>query len=297
MTEDSSTDWRTVVARPIDRDFFQPLSAAAALEVAAASTCGPLRPVNTDHYLALRIGRTQETLLSSLSVQDLPAPFSESAYALLVADGLGNRGAGARASRVVLSAMAHLAIRHGRWNVRVDPENVHEITEQSQMLWQRAHEALVRAARGDRKLSDMAASVTGVYIAGADLFFAHVGHAKAFLFRDGTLIPLTSDHTRNAQRSDDSQEITTDFAHEIVRLLGRRGDPGVDVEHVKLADADRVLLCTNGLTDAVNPNDIANTLALQRRPADDCQRLIELAAAARAADDVTVVVADYRLRA
>ena len=58
---------------------------------------------------------------------------------------------------------------------------------------------------------------------------------------------------------------------------------------------DRLLLCTNGLTDAVSDNDIASMLALQRRPADDCQRLIDLARAARGADDVTVMVADYQL--
>jgi serine/threonine protein phosphatase PrpC len=46
----------------------------------------------------------------------------------------------------------------------------------------------------------------------------------------------------------------------------------------------------------VSLNDIAATLSLQRRPEDDCQRLIELATSARAADDVTVIVADYQLQ-
>jgi protein phosphatase len=54
-------------------------------------------------------------------------------------------------------------------------------------------------------------------------------------------------------------------------------------------------LCTNGLTDVVSLDDIAATLSLQRRPEDDCQRLIELATAARGVDDVTVLVADYQL--
>ena len=59
---------------------------------------------------------------------------------------------------------------------------------------------------------------------------------------------------------------------------------------------DRLLLCTNGLTDVVSRDPIADTLALSRPPHDDCQQLIDLARAAGSPDDVTVMVADYRLR-
>ena len=84
------------------------------------SDCGKVAAHNTDHYLALRLGRLQETLASSLSAGDLPARFEEYAYAMVVADGLGEEGAGARASRVALSTLAHLAVRYGRWNVRIE---------------------------------------------------------------------------------------------------------------------------------------------------------------------------------
>ena len=57
MTDASSTQWRDIVSRPLDADPFRPLSAAATVEVAAASMCGRLRPLNTDHYLAIRLGR------------------------------------------------------------------------------------------------------------------------------------------------------------------------------------------------------------------------------------------------
>src|ERR1041385_6647767 len=70
MTDDPNASWRSVVARPIERDAFHPLSSVVALEIAAASMSGTLRPVNTDHYLALKIGRTQETVLSSLAAAD-----------------------------------------------------------------------------------------------------------------------------------------------------------------------------------------------------------------------------------
>jgi len=299
--EDPNVQWRGVLSQPVDVEPFQSPSSTASLYLAAASVCGRLRPQNTDHYLAIRLGRLQETLLSSLTPADLPPRFEEFGYAMLVADGLGERGAGARASRVALSALAHLAIRYGRWNVRVDAESIAEITEQGAFLYRRVHDAVLEATRADSKLADMATSMTAMYVAGADLFFANVGHSKGFLYRDGGLFQLTTDHTLEHQRGDASKPMAMghakkDFTHVVTDTVGGRPQLDVAIEHIDLLNGDRLLLCSNGLTDAVGENDIAATLALQRRPEDDCQRLIDLANHARAADDVTVMVADYRIR-
>ena len=296
--DDPNVQWRSVISQPVDITPFRPLSSTASVQVAALSVCGKLRPHNTDHYLAIRLGRMQETITSSLGTADLPPRFEEFGYALLVADGLGDRGSGARASRIALSALAHLAIRYGRWNVRVDSESIAEITEHGAFLYRRVHDALLEASRADDRLADMATSLTAMYIAGADLFFANVGHSKGFLFRDGGLFQLTTDHTTEQQRlpisAPSGADSRRDFAHVVTKVVGGDADLDVAIEHVDLLTGDRLVLCTNGLTDAVGLNDIAGTLALKRRPEDDCQRLIEMATAARSADDVTVMVADYQ---
>lgn len=301
MSEDPNVVWRSTLSRPLEREVFQPLSAIATVEVAAASICGFVRPHNTDHYLAIRLTRAQDTLLSSLAESDLPQPFTEYGYAFAVADGLGERDVGARASRVVLSTLAHLTIRLGKWNVRVTPAIAREITDLGEYFYRRAHEALREARRSDPALADMSASITAVYIAGGDLFFAHVGHAKAFLYREGSLVQLTTDHTVDRERVDARGPVavsrqTQDFTHEISNVIGGHAEPRIDIEHFEVFTGDRLLLCTNGLTDVLSEQEIAGVLALQRRPADDCQRFIELAQAAHAPDDVTAMVADYRLR-
>jgi len=301
MINESKAHWRSVVSQPVEIADFHPLSSALAVEVAAASVCGRLRPHNTDHYLAIRFGRLQETIVTSLAAADLPPRFEEYAYAMLVADGLDESGAGARASRVALSTLAKLAIRYGRWNVRADPETLADIVEQGEVFYRRVNDEVLRDSRSDLTLADMATSVTALYIAESNLIFAHVGHSKAFLFRNGCLTQLTKDHTtehpdppRPGPRPERPQ---ADYVHFVTRSVG--GDPAgpdVEIEHIKLATGDRLLLCTNGLTDVVNKDPIADTLALRRPPHDDCQRLIELARAAGSPDDVTVMVADYRLR-
>ena len=299
MINESKKHWRAVVSQPVEFADFHPLSSALAVEVAAASVCGRLRPHNTDHYLAIRFGRLQETVVTSLAAADLPPRFEEYAYAMLVADGLDDSGAGARASRVALSTLAKLAIRYGRWNVRADPETLADIVEQGEFFYRRANDEVLKASRADLALTDMATSLTALYIAEGDLIFAHVGHTKAFLFRNGCLTQLTRDHTLDQQPPGEqpSERPKADYRHFVTRSVGGGpAGPDVEIEHVKLTIGDRLLLCTNGLTDAVSRDPIADTLALSRPPHDDCQRLIDLARTAGSPDDVTVMVADYRLR-
>ncbi len=292
-------EWRAVLARPLTSP---PLPSIVELDVGARSDCGKVQPHNTDHYLAIRLGRVQQTIVTSLATTDLPADFEESGYGLLVADGIGEQSAGIRASRVALSAVAHLAIQFGRWNVRGSDSPADTIA-QGELFYRRANDAVLEASRSDERLAGMAASMTAVYIAGIDLFFAHVGHTKAFLFRDGALIRLTTDHTLreeelNAQGPRRLTDSKLDAAHVVTETLGGCiGGPKVDIEHVRLWSGDRVLLATNGLTDTLSDDQIADVLALRRRPSDDCQHLIDQALAAGGPDNVTVLLADYRIRA
>jgi protein phosphatase len=305
MSGDDMTDvaWRAILATRLDVSRFQPVSSIVEVDVGARSDCGLVRSYNTDHFLALQIGRVQRTLCTSLAADDLPPDFQEYGYALVVADGFGEHGAGVRASRVALSAIAHLAIQYGRWNVRLAAETPADIMEQGEFLYRRANEAVLDASRADDRLAGMAASLTAVYIVGVDLFFAHVGHARAFLFRDGALIQLTTDHTLQheehvAPGPKPLAGSKLDVAHVVTETVGGRANgPDVEIEHVQLWSGDRILLCTNGLTDVVTDEQIADVLALRRTPDEDCRRLIEQALAAGGPDNVTVVVADYRVQA
>jgi protein phosphatase len=301
MTDMTNERLRAIVTRPMETQPFVPESSAVSIEVGAASVCGRLSSQNTDHYLAVRVGRLQETLDTSLPAADLPSRFEEYGYAMIVADGVGGN-VGARASRVALSALAHLAIQYGKWNVRVTPETERDIVAQGEFLFSQAHNCLRQASRSDCRPGDMATSLTALYIAEGKLFYAHVGHSSAFLLRDGVLTRLTTDHTitqdrRATDRPGGFDHIKWDFGRTVTETIGGRPAlPRIEIEHVKLLTGDRLLMCTNGLTDTVTPDRIADALASRRRPKEDCRRLIDLALAQDSADDVTVMIADYTLR-
>ncbi len=282
-------------------DEFRPLSASVTVDIASGSRCGRSRGVNEDHYLVARFGREQQVLQTSLSFTDVPARFQESAYAMLVADGLGGEGHGGVASRVAISTMAHVAMHFGKWNVRVDPQVASEILERVEWFYQQADRAVAARARTDQRLSGMATTLTLAYSAGDDLFVANVGHSRAYLFRSGTLTQLTRDHTLEQLRAERCGPApldrgVQDLRHILTETIG--GDPTgpeVAVEHFRLADGDWLLLCTNGLTDSVGNDQIADLLAVRRSAAEQCRQLLEYATLAAADDNATVVVAEYHI--
>ena len=77
--------------------------------------------------------------------------------------------------------------------------------------------------------------------------------------------------------------------------MGGSVGPTIDLERFQLDDDDRVLVCTNGLTDTVDEERIAEVLASEQSPDDQCRALVDLAMAAGGDDDVTALVARYRI--
>jgi PPM family protein phosphatase len=279
-------------------DVFPPQSATTRAQFAAQSRRGSSHAVNDDHYLVSRLGRTYETLFTSLSEDAATARFDECAYAMVVADGMGE--AGEAASRLAISALVELALRFGEWRVRVADEIAPDIIERIHGFYRQIDAALVHANRshgGAPLHTTLTAAVSG----GRGLFFAHVGHSRAYLLRDGELYQVTRDHTHAVRRSSIAGlvELTgtpSDRNHVLTDALGAGAvDPHIDIERLTLLDGDIVMLCSNGLTDVVPDHVIAEVLDGTATVADQCASLIAHAVDRGAPDDVTVVLARYQV--
>jgi serine/threonine protein phosphatase PrpC len=266
----------------------------------ARSRRGPLRTVNDDHYLILRLAREHETLMTSLPDGAVVKHFDEHGYGMVIADGMGR--AGEAASRLAISTLVELAINFGKWNVRVNELIADEMMDRAERFY-RSIDATLRQA-GSNGPSGLETTVTAAYSAGSELFFAHVGHSRVYLFRDDELLQLTRDHTLDRERPGraaivDVNASSQDRRHIVTRTLGGSspGAPNIDVERCGLAHGDVILLCTNGLTDFVDDAAIANALRTHSTPDDQCGALVDLASGAGCTDDVTVLVGHYRIRA
>jgi serine/threonine protein phosphatase PrpC len=301
--DDQASARRATLSPLLGTDETPLASSTVRVNIAARSHHGARRQRNEDHYLVMRVGRDQQTLATSLSGGDVPADFAESAYAMFVADGLGEGGSGSVASRVALSTIAHLALQQGQWNVRIDAATAEHIMERAEWFFAKADAAVHTHASSSPVLTGMTTALTAAYSAGTDLFIAHVGHSRAYLFRDGELTMLTRDHTIARHLADTNRPAAVerraqDLSHILTDAIGAPGaHPLVEVERFQLQDHDCVLLCTNGLTDMIDDDRIAEVLALRRQPGQQCDTLLEMANRAGGGDNVTVVLAEYHVPA
>jgi PPM family protein phosphatase len=299
-----ATERRRALSPILTTDAANPLASRVGVDWSACSHAGRIRSINQDHYLILRQARSQKTLATSLPRADLPGAYDEYGYGAVVADGLGEDGPGAVASRVAISTLAHLMLHFGRWNLRVDDSSVAaEINERAEFFYRRVDEAVIQRSRTEPELTGMTTTLTAAFTAGDDLFLAHVGHSRAYLFRDGSLTQLTRDHTLERRLVETARPspvpvhpAAQDLRHILTDTIGGGQSLGpVDIDHLRLLDGDALLLCTDGLTDLVGEGLIAEIVALRRSSQEQCKALVDLALNAGGTDNVTVLLGQYEI--
>jgi serine/threonine protein phosphatase PrpC len=277
------------------------LSSLVEIDVDARSHPGHRRANNEDHFFVTRLGRTLETMITSVPAEDVPVRTEEVNYLMVVADGMGGHAAGEIASRMAISALVSLALDVPDWIFKVDEENAPEIERRSRKYVREVGAMLVERGRRDEALYGMGTTLTAVRSLGRDLMITHVGDSRAYLLRAGGLHRLTRDHTF-AQLLIDTGQCTPGDAtvsrhrHVLTNALGGTiENVQVDTDQLQLEDGDRLLLCTDGLTDLVDDQTITNILRETTRSSDACERLVQRALDNGGRDNVTVIVAAYQL--
>jgi serine/threonine protein phosphatase PrpC len=243
-------------------------------------------------------------MMSNIPEAELPSRHEDTGHVMMVADGLGGHEAGDVASRTAVLTSLELVLRSPRWALKLDDprtreREIRELLARSKLYLAGIHAALRQQAAGDPRLAGMGTTLTGAFSVGVDLFVSHVGDSKAFLFRDDAMRKITHDHTVAQQYADmgviSQEEVATHRMHHV--LTRAVGGPGEELEgdlhHLQIANGDRLLLCSDGLTDMASEEDIAAVLRTHPLSQDTCRALVELALQGGGRDNVTVIVAGY----
>jgi len=271
---------------------------AVRVEFGALSHRGLVRDDNEDHYLVVRRRRERDVLLSNLPVEQLNRS-EQQAYALAVADGLGGRAFGELASSLALREAWDLGGSEINWPIKMNRRESDELKLKAAVIFRLLDKALQSAAKVQPQLSGMGTTLTLCYTTGPELFILHAGDSRAYLYRGGALRRLTRDHTRaqamvGAGTAEPESETETSQRHVLTNWIGG-GSVEADVTHDRLADGDRLLLCTDGLTKLVSEVEIAALLNAHPRPDDACRCLVDRALNYGGVDNVTVVLANFTI--
>jgi len=282
-------------------DTVRPFSSSVQIDVSGLTHPGKVRARNEDHFIVTRIGRFLETMVTSLPPGEVPERAEEAGYAMIVADGMGGHAGGELASRMAISGLVKLALAMPDWIFRLDGAVATDATRRSKRRFRDLHTLLIEHGKHDQAFRGMGTTLTAARTMGRHLQIVHVGDSRAYLLRDARLLRLTRDHTY-VQLLVDSGQLTAKEAagfaarHVLANALGGVSeDVEVDVDQLKLASGDRLLLCSDGLTDLVDDETIRQVLIDCRESAEACRRLVDLALAAGGRDNVTVVIATYTL--
>jgi protein phosphatase len=195
----------------------------------------------------------------------------------IVADGMGGHVAGEVASRIAINAAASSDLRP---TDRVAAGN----------------RAIREEVARDPGLEGMGTTMTLLRVEDDTATIAHIGDSRAYLLRDGELRQVTEDHTVAAEYVAQGQLSPEEAAshpqrHMLLRTLGLTRFVDVDEVEVDLAPGDRILLCSDGLSEMVRDGAIGKILA-DGTPDEVVWNLVETANDAGGVDNITVVVVD-----
>lgn len=229
---------------------------------------------------------------AGVSDEGLVRPHNEDAaflgpYVAVVADGVGGAAAGEIASATAAYVVAATALsRFGE-----DPGAV---------LVRAAGDALESLRAGvaaDVERTGMATTLTAVVTDGVRVVLGHVGDSRAYLLRGDALRQVSTDHTYVQQLVDSGQlDATARAGHPwsniVLRSLAGDQDLQLDLTLLDVVPGDRLLLCSDGLTDLVPDAEIAEALRLVPDPFEAAAELTRRALVAGGKDNVTVLVMD-----
>jgi len=161
-----------------------------------------------------------------------------------------------------------------------------------------ANRSVMEAAEKRSDQHGMGTTLTaGLFGPGGTLEVGHVGDSRLYLFRRGTLLQVTNDHSLVAEYLASGAISAEEAANHprrnvITRALGIGWEVTADTHTVHLRPGDRVLLCSDGLTSMVAHEDIAAILEAQPAPQATGWALIEAANQAGGEDNITVAIVD-----
>ena len=178
----------------------------------------------------------------------------------IVCDGMGGMAAGNIASEI---AADHIT---NSFSENLSPKlNEKQITTFLKAAVESANAAIYEKATNNDELKGMGTTVVCAVVKENICFVAHAGDSRLYLFRDGTLIQMTSDHSV-VQSMVDNGHLTEEEAKShpnkniITRALGVHKSVEVDITDFNIKDGDVILLCSDGLTNCVEDSEIVSIL-------------------------------------
>ena len=256
----------------------------------------PDRPA--DHFLVARLERRMEIPFSSLGPEsaDEEHPPEEDGLLLVIADGVGGKEAGGRASRVAVDTIREVLHDRVPWTLGADPKTEDRFGENLAAAFAEAERRL-RALGGSD--SDLTSTLTVACVLWPRLFVVHAGDSRAYRIRDGRIERLTRDHTVAEEFIEKGiltrrEARASRFRHVLWNTVGGGArDVRAEVQRYTLREGDRLVLTSDGLTRALDRHTIRDTVMAAGSAEDAAAALLGHAETRASDEDRTALLAFF----
>lgn len=213
------------------------------------------------------------------------APIGNLPNLLVVADGMGGHRAGEYASRLAVEVLKE--------ELAASTEDGPEAMMRNAIT--HANERVLEAARQDVKLSGMGTTLVAATVIERTLYFANVGDSRLYLLNDD-IKQLSKDHSlvqemvRLGGINQEEAKYHPD-KNIITRAIGAKDEVEIDFFEYRLKKGDVILMCTDGLSNMVEDEEILHIVKCSRDVVEAVEQLIERAKDNGGNDNIGVIVA------
>lgn len=210
----------------------------------------------------------------------------------VVCDGIGGRPSGEAAAQIISYTLAHALRRRVRKADALSEQRIKEILAAGV---QEMNDQLHRHSHAAPALTGMGCTIVAALLDAKHLYYAHAGDSRLYLLRKDELHQLTEDHTQTGREvtENDHGDLIANERRYLLRYIGMPAVVTPSVDAMPLQPGDRVLLCSDGLTDPVEHNAILHLLRHHAEPDLAVQALVNQANANGGPDNITLAVVDY----
>ena len=251
------------------------------LSFAALSDVGLSRSQNED---AVQVTDLSTGMRFDASPSIAKIALGERGALLALSDGMGGHAAGEVASAVVISSLRSA----------LQQNDVRSTDRRLEAAVRRANADVLEAAKSNNRRG-MGATLTAVVVENSGAYIAEVGDSRAYLLRAGQLKQLTRDQSL-VQMLVDQGLMSEDEAEDsprrniLLQAMGTTDDVHAAIGHVALRRDDILLLCSDGISNAMRDDELRQIL-LENAPDAAVAKMIQLANDRGGEDNLTAVVA------
>ena len=208
----------------------------------------------------------------------------------VVCDGMG----GAKSGNIASSLAADVFVQEVRrsWTSSMQQEQINQMLHSAVKL---ANFTVFDQAQQFEEFDGMGTTLVAVLLRNRRATVVHVGDSRAYRVNSDGIWQMTRDHSlvqMMVERGELTQEMARTYPGKnfITRAIGTEPIVMCDISHLELSKGEFVLLCSDGLSNVLDDQEILFEVVHGVNKKDCCQRLLEIAKKRGAPDNVTVIL-------